>query len=83
MTGPFKGDEPCTQVPPVMFDMECVFIKWEVEALKKVCAPCDVREACGDYAIENNLSGFWGGMTLAERNKLKQNRRRESKCQSM
>lgn len=77
MNNPFKGDEPCTQVAPIMFDMDAVFTKWEVNALRKVCEPCEVREACGAYAIENNLSGFWGGMTVTERNRAKSEKRRE------
>ena len=78
MQSPFKGDEPCTQVDPIMFDMDTVTTQWEIAALRKICEPCAVREACGDYAIEEGLSGFWGGMIASERTKLKRQRRRES-----
>jgi hypothetical protein len=78
VNNPFKGDEPCTQVDPGMFDMDHSTTRWEVAALRKVCEPCIVREACRDYAIENALPGFWGGMTAADRKRLKQSRRRET-----
>lgn len=77
MNNPFKGDEPCTQVDPGMFDMDHSTTRWEVAALRKVCEPCIVREACRDYAIENALPGFWGGMTAADRKRLKKSLRRE------
>jgi hypothetical protein len=60
-----------------MFDMDFAVTHWQIVSLKKVCEPCEVRGACGDYAIEENLSGFWGGMTAAERTTLKKQRRRE------
>jgi hypothetical protein len=75
---PFKGDEPCTQVDPIMFDMSHSTLKWEVAALRKVCGSCQVREACADYAIAYGLHGFWGGMTETERLRLKKSRRREA-----
>jgi hypothetical protein len=39
----------------------------DVAAAKTVCARCIVRDECLTYALENNLVGIWGGLTLAER----------------
>lgn len=39
---------------------------------KKVCALCDVREQCLNYALANNERfGIWGGFSERERHKLK------------
>jgi len=39
---------------------------------KKVCASCDVRSECLDYALENDERfGIWGGLSERERRKLK------------
>lgn len=35
---------------------------------KAICQRCPVMDACGDWAIENNMEfGVWGGMTRGER----------------
>jgi WhiB family redox-sensing transcriptional regulator len=40
-------------------------------AAKAVCAYCQVREFCADYALANRESyGIWGGMTEAERERI-------------
>lgn len=37
-------------------------------AAKSVCAKCDVRQACLDYAIANDYRyGIWGGVAPQER----------------
>ncbi len=39
---------------------------------KKVCASCDVRSECLDYALEHDERfGIWGGLSERERRKLK------------
>ncbi|WP_062078061.1 WhiB family transcriptional regulator [Demequina globuliformis] len=39
---------------------------------KKVCASCEVRTECLDYALENDERfGIWGGLSERERRKLK------------
>lgn len=39
---------------------------------KKVCASCDVRSQCLDYALANDERfGIWGGLSERERRKLK------------
>jgi WhiB family redox-sensing transcriptional regulator len=42
---------------------------------KKVCASCDVRAECLDYALANDERfGIWGGYSERERRRLKQRR---------
>ena len=44
----------------------------QVEAAKKVCEACPVREACLAYALSTNQTeGVWGGMTGGERRRLR------------
>ena len=44
----------------------------EVRMAKKVCQGCPERQACLDFAIENDEQhGIWGGMTLKERKRYK------------
>jgi WhiB family transcriptional regulator, redox-sensing transcriptional regulator len=39
---------------------------------KKVCASCDVRAQCLEYALENDERfGIWGGLSERERRRLK------------
>jgi WhiB family redox-sensing transcriptional regulator len=39
---------------------------------KKVCASCEVRAECLDYALANDERfGIWGGLSERERRKLK------------
>ena len=44
---------------------------------KEVCKECDVREACLEYALQNNEEfGVWGGLSAKERKKLRTSRNR-------
>ena len=45
---------------------------------KRVCAKCEVRAECLDFALKNNEKfGIWGGLNTKERNELKQKSRRQ------
>lgn len=48
--------------------------------LKTICEGCPILEECREYAIWNESYGFWGGMTAADRMKLraKINRRKRA-----
>jgi WhiB family redox-sensing transcriptional regulator len=42
---------------------------------EKVCAGCEVRAECLEYALENReLYGVWGGVPEFERHQLRQER---------
>lgn len=39
---------------------------------KEVCASCEVRAACLDYALEHSIAhGIWGGLSETERRPLR------------
>lgn len=43
---------------------------------KKVCLACDVRDACLQYALDNDERfGIWGGLSERERRKIKRDQR--------
>jgi WhiB family redox-sensing transcriptional regulator len=42
----------------------------DVAAAKAVCARCIVQDECLSYALDWNLVGIWGGLTLVERRRL-------------
>lgn len=45
------------------------------EEAKRICAGCEVRSECLDYAMRNGEHyGTWGGMTVAERRRLRRKR---------
>lgn len=59
-------------------DTEVFFPLTDEEAAeaKAVCATCPVRELCLEYAlITRQDDGVWGGLTEAERRRLRRRRR--------
>jgi WhiB family redox-sensing transcriptional regulator len=43
-----------------------------VAAARRLCRSCPVRPECADYALSlPELTGIWGGMTAAERRRLR------------
>ncbi|MDP9023165.1 MAG: WhiB family transcriptional regulator [Actinomycetota bacterium] len=45
---------------------------------KQVCARCEVREPCLEFALSTNQdAGVWGGLTEEERRTVKRQRQRQ------
>lgn len=66
---PWMADALCAQSDPDAFFPE---VGVSAEPAKKVCAECTVREQCLAYALERDEKfGIWGGLSAAERRKLK------------
>jgi WhiB family transcriptional regulator, redox-sensing transcriptional regulator len=43
----------------------------QVRLAKAICARCEIRQACLDYALDSGpIHGIWGGMTEEERLRL-------------
>lgn len=76
----FRFDGLCTQITPDVFFPE----KGDsVEPAKAVCRDCPVRAACLDYALaRDEPHGVWGGMSVNERQRLRQERGLPSGWQS-
>ena len=65
----WQVDALCAQTDPEAFFPEK---GGSTRDAKKVCASCDVRGECLDYALSNDERfGIWGGLSERERRKLK------------
>jgi WhiB family transcriptional regulator, redox-sensing transcriptional regulator len=40
-------------------------------ALRRLCRDCPIVSDCREYAIWHENQGFWGGLTVNERHKLR------------
>lgn len=55
----------------------------QAEEAKLVCARCQVREPCLEFAVATNQdAGVWGGLTEDERRSLKRARQRRRRMAS-
>lgn len=49
----------------------------QAKIAKRVCAACDIREECLEFALASNQdAGIWGGLTEDERRSLRRRRQR-------
>jgi len=47
-----------------------------VQVAQRICATCDVREPCLQYALENHVDhGVWGGTSERERRRILRRKR--------
>lgn len=60
----------CAETDPDLFFPELDSM-WRLDAARKVCANCDVVEACLAYALKNRFEeGVWGGLSPNQRRLL-------------
>ena len=63
------SDALCAETAPELFFPET---GQSPAAARKLCAACDVRERCLEYALSNNLQdGIYGGLSPKERARLR------------
>jgi len=68
-TLPWAKQAKCLQAEPDTFFPEK---GGSTREAKRICALCDVRAQCLDYALDNDERfGIWGGLSERERRKLK------------
>lgn len=66
----------CTGIDPAIFYPSSEDDS-EARAAKRVCAMCDVRDACLEHALlVREKDGIWGGATERERRRMIRQRRR-------
>jgi WhiB family redox-sensing transcriptional regulator len=54
----------------------------QIERAKAVCAGCEVRADCLNWALETNQdAGIWGGLSEDERRTLRRSRQRKRRPQ--
>lgn len=67
---PWTRDALCAQIDPDMFFADGPGGTGSAEA-KRVCAGCDVREQCLEYALrKGERFGVWGGLSPRQRQAL-------------
>jgi WhiB family transcriptional regulator, redox-sensing transcriptional regulator len=58
----------CTTVDPDLFFPISKSAAGQVARAKAVCACCEIRQECLDYALDaRSVEGIWGGTSEAER----------------
>lgn len=78
-TGPNVPGAICAQTDPELFFPEKGGSVTGVKEAKRMCMMCEHREACLQWALDNNeRHGVWGGLTEGERKKLRAKRKREA-----
>lgn len=65
-------DALCSQTDPEIFFPERG--QPTTAVAKAICEECPVKEPCLKFAMLNDESGIWGGLTKSERKRLAQNR---------
>jgi WhiB family transcriptional regulator, redox-sensing transcriptional regulator len=66
---PWAAQARCLQAEPDTFFPEK---GGSTREAKRICAECEVRDACLEYALDNDERfGIWGGLSERERRKLK------------
>ena len=77
------GDEENSDTAPLAWQRDAVCSQTDPEAFfpekggstrdaKRICAGCDVKAQCLEYALKNDERfGIWGGLSERERRKLK------------
>ena len=81
----WRNDAACRDVDPdLFFPIGTTGIAVDqVDAAKRVCASCAVREPCLEFALASNQdAGVWGGLTEDERRTLKRARQRRRRLVS-
>jgi WhiB family redox-sensing transcriptional regulator len=81
----WRNDASCRDVDPdLFFPVGTTGIAIEqVDAAKRVCGSCRVRESCLEFALASNQdAGVWGGLTEDERRTLKRARQRRRRLVS-
>lgn len=65
----WQADSLCAQTDPEAFFPEK---GGSTRDAKRICAACEVRTQCLEYALENDERfGIWGGLSERERRKLR------------
>ena len=69
----FTGSEPCRSTDPEIFYPD-TFSPSHHALVKQICEWCPMREPCAEWAIAYEHDGYWGGLSAAERRKIRRQR---------
>ena len=65
LQGSWTGQAACRFYPAELF------FEGEPGSAKAICASCDVKSECLEFAIRSGDSGVWGGTTGRERQRMR------------
>ena len=68
-------DAKCREVDPELFFPEHTQTKTEVKVILSLCSNCPVFTQCYDYALKNDVIGWWAGTTYNERIKIRKQKK--------
>ena len=77
----WRDDAACREVDPDLFfpDYDIGPARAQVKMAKLICRGCPVNATCLNWALATEQeAGIWGGLTEAERHRLRQRSRRFS-----
>lgn len=78
MNQPWRAKAACRGLEPTIFYPD-PDVEEDALPAKEVCAECQVREACLEYALGfREKDGVWGGCTERERRRIIRQRRRSA-----
>jgi uncharacterized C2H2 Zn-finger protein len=64
----------CRETDPEIFFPTGFQPQNEIDAVISLCSRCQVFRECLDYALRNDVDGWWAGTTKAERKKMQKAR---------
>ena len=62
----------CRETDPEVFFPEREPGIKELQVIISLCSKCPVFVKCKDYALQNDVDGYWAGMSKAQRKQLQQ-----------
>ena len=65
---------------PLFFQENTAEAALMTPAFREMCGGCPILSECREYAIEHENHGFWGGLTVTERHKLRARMRRANRA---
>ena len=66
------GQASCRGVLTDLFYLDTNYEAFVVNPqLRRMCADCPILADCREYAIRNENHGFWAGLTVQERHRLR------------
>jgi hypothetical protein len=68
-------DARCRETDPEIFFPDSNQSQNEIKVILSLCSNCPVFTKCYDYALHNDVVGWWAGTTYADREKIRKRKR--------
>lgn len=64
----------CRETDPEIFFPEHTQPQNEIKTILSLCSRCQVFTKCREYSLNNDVDGWWAGLTKAQRQKIQKER---------